>query len=182
MPQGEFTLVNGGSSQNGGGARRWGDYSSMSVDPADGCSFWFTTEYYSAASTNWLTRIGAFRFPECPIPVRIDIKPGSFPNSIKLSNRGVIPVAILGSPEFDATTVDPLTVCFGDAEAPAQRDCTEKHGKGHISDVDGDGDLDLVLHFETTQTGIDPGDAQACLTGTTFDGQAIEGCDSVRTL
>jgi len=114
--------------------------------------------------------------------VVIDIKPGSFPNSIKLSNNGVIPVAILSTSTFDATTVDPSTVCFGDAEAPAERDCTEAHSTGHIQDADGDGDLDLVLHYETGQTGIDHGDTQACLTGTTFGGTAIEGCDSVRTL
>src|SRR5207253_1956447 len=49
---------------------RWGDYSALSVDPADGCTFWYTSEYYTAASqaaslTGWLTRIGSFRFPSC---------------------------------------------------------------------------------------------------------------------
>jgi hypothetical protein len=182
LPQGEFTLVAGGSAQTGSAGRRWGDYSAMAVDPVDGCTFWFTTEYYSASSPNWLTRIGAFRVPECPLPVLIDIKPGSFPNSINLKNRGVIPVAILSTAEFDATTVNPSTVCFGDADAPAQRDCTEAHGKGHLQDVNADGRLDMVLHYETRETGIDAGDTEACLTGATIDGQAIEGCDSVRTL
>jgi hypothetical protein len=118
----------------------------------------------------------------CVIRVDVDIKPGSSPNSIKLSNQGVVPVAILSTPSFDATTVDATTVCFGDAEDPAQRDCTEAHSTGHIEDVDLDGDLDLVLHYETQQTGIDLGDTQACLTGQTFGGTPIEGCDSVRTL
>ena len=90
----------------------------------------------------------------------IDIKPGSYPNSILLSNRGVIPVAILTTVHFDATTVDPSTVCFGDADAPQERDCTEAHGTGHLQDVDYDGDLDLVLHFETGETGIDRGDTK----------------------
>src|SRR5206468_12098892 len=45
---------------------RWGDYSSMSVDPTDDCTFWYTQEYYvSIASVNWVTRIGSFRFPSC---------------------------------------------------------------------------------------------------------------------
>jgi len=116
------------------------------------------------------------------LEVDIDIKPGSFPNSIKLSNSGVVPVAILSTATFDATTVDPSTVCFGDAEDASQRDCTEAHGTGHIEDVNGDLLPDLVLHFETSETGIDPGDTEACLTGQTFGGQNVAGCDSVRTL
>jgi hypothetical protein len=48
----------------------------------------------------------------------IDIKPGSFPNSINPRSKGVIPVAILTTDTFDATTVDPLSVTFGPDEAP----------------------------------------------------------------
>jgi len=44
-----------------------------------------------------------------------------------------------------------------------------------------DGDLDLVLHYETP-AGIDSGDTQACLTGMTSGGTLIQGCDSVKTL
>ena len=48
------------------GSNRWGDYSAMSIDPADDCTFWFTSEYYAAtASTTWSTRVGAFRIPDC---------------------------------------------------------------------------------------------------------------------
>ena len=114
------------------------------------------------------------------LDVSIDIKPGTLPNSISLAKKGVIPVAILTTTNFDATTVDPATVCFGDAETPAQRDCTEIHGAGHIKDVDGDSDLDLVFHYDAQQTGIDLGDTQACLTGQTFGATSIEGCDSVK--
>lgn len=116
------------------------------------------------------------------LEVDIDIKPFSDPNSVKLSNKGDIPVAILSTTTFDATTVNPSTVCFGDAEDATARDCTEAHGTGHIEDANGDTLLDLVLHYETRQTGIDFGDTQACLTGQTLGGQPIAGCDSVRTL
>jgi hypothetical protein len=52
-----------------GGRGRWGDYSSMSVDPADECTFWFTGEYYATTSTSsWSTRICTFKFPECGLP------------------------------------------------------------------------------------------------------------------
>ena len=49
---------------------RWGDYSSMTVDPVDDCTFWYTTEYYTqTASSPWNTRVGAFKYPSCtPLP------------------------------------------------------------------------------------------------------------------
>jgi uncharacterized repeat protein (TIGR01451 family) len=72
--QGETTLVSGGRSQTSTGSR-WGDYSSMSVDPADDCTFWYTQEYYDAvvppgppacsATACWQTRVGSFKFPTC---------------------------------------------------------------------------------------------------------------------
>jgi hypothetical protein len=44
---------------------RWGDYSSMTVDPVDDCTFWFTTEYQPINGNAWSTRIASFRFPSC---------------------------------------------------------------------------------------------------------------------
>lgn len=64
MTQGEGVLINGGGSQLG--ATRWGDYSSMNVDPLDDCTFWYVNEYYPESSNvRWHTRIGAFRLPGC---------------------------------------------------------------------------------------------------------------------
>lgn len=57
--------------QLGGGAQqatlnRWGDYSSISVDPVDDCTMWYTTEYLKANGTfNWSTRVASFRFSTC---------------------------------------------------------------------------------------------------------------------
>jgi hypothetical protein len=116
------------------------------------------------------------------LTLNIDIKPGSTTNPINLRSKGVIPVAILSTDSFDATTVDPASVCFGDADDASQRDCTEAHAKGHLDDVNGDGRLDLLLHFETQQTGIDPGDTTACLNGKTFTGTDVAGCDAITTL
>lgn len=63
----EATLLAGGGSQTG--SNRWGDYSSLGVDPVDDCTFWFTTEYYSASSAfGWQTRIGSFKMPNCRKP------------------------------------------------------------------------------------------------------------------
>ncbi len=64
LGQTEISLIEGTGSQSGG-YNRWGDYSSMSVDPVDDCTFWFTTEYYETTSNNWQTRIGSFQYPGC---------------------------------------------------------------------------------------------------------------------
>lgn len=63
--QAEKTMVAGGGAQRIG-LRRWGDYSSMTVDPTDDCTFWYTQEYMTGSGTfNWSTRIGSFKFPTC---------------------------------------------------------------------------------------------------------------------
>jgi hypothetical protein len=57
--------------QSGGGAElagnnRWGDYTAMTVDPINDCTFWYTNEYYSTSSIqNWRTRIASFKFTNC---------------------------------------------------------------------------------------------------------------------
>lgn len=113
---------------------------------------------------------------ECGIvQVILDIKPEGFPNSINPRSKGVIPVAILSTASFDATEIDVSTLRFGPGGA------TEAHGKGHLEDVDRDGDLDLVLHFSTTSARILCGSTEAAITGETLDGRRIEGTDSVRT-
>lgn len=112
--------------------------------------------------------------------VLIDVRPGNEDNRVKAIANESIPVAILTEGDFNAAMIDPATVCFGDAEDASQRDCTEAHVTGHIEDVDGDGDLDLLLHYEFPQTGIDFGDTEACLTGRTLEGRRFEGCDRVR--
>jgi hypothetical protein len=61
----ESSIIAGGGSQTGS-LSRWGDYSAMTVDPVDDCTFWYTTEYLKASgSFNWSTRISSFRLPTC---------------------------------------------------------------------------------------------------------------------
>ncbi len=65
LSQGEATLFAGTGSQTGTSSR-WGDYSDLTVDPVDDCTFWYTNEYYpSTSSFNWRTRIGSFKFAGC---------------------------------------------------------------------------------------------------------------------
>ena len=68
MSQGEGSIIDGAGSQTGN-LSRWGDYSAMAVDPADGCTFWYANEYIPGnGSFNWRTRIAAFKFPGCGTP------------------------------------------------------------------------------------------------------------------
>ncbi len=72
LAQGEALLIQGAGHQTSSFGR-WGDYSALSIDPADGCTFWHTNEYFSATSTAlWNTQIGSFTFPACNSPLRID--------------------------------------------------------------------------------------------------------------
>ena len=75
LAQGETSLIEGTASQccnfsNGSVNNRWGDYSAMTIDP-DGCTFWYTTEFYQSPQPttlqqdNWQTRIGSFAYPSC---------------------------------------------------------------------------------------------------------------------
>ncbi|HWZ82220.1 MAG TPA: choice-of-anchor D domain-containing protein [Terriglobales bacterium] len=64
--QGEQLIVNGTGSQTN--IARWGDYSSMTLDPSDDCTFWYTQEYIKTnGNTNWSTRIANFKFPSCGV-------------------------------------------------------------------------------------------------------------------
>jgi hypothetical protein len=61
----ETTIKNGGGSQLTG-LNRWGDYSAMTIDPVDDCTFWFTSEYQKANGTfNWSTQVASFKIAGC---------------------------------------------------------------------------------------------------------------------
>lgn len=106
--------------------------------------------------------------------VQIDIKPGEDPPAINPTSNGKTPVALLSTPTFDATTVDPNSVKFGpNGASPVHTS---------IEDVNGDGIPDLMFQFNTAQTGIAAGDTQACLTGKTTSGLNIVGCDTIQTV
>ena len=65
----EASIIAGGGFQNAN-LDRWGDYSAMSVDPTDDCTFWYTQQYIQTTGNfNWKTRIASFKFKNCNAPV-----------------------------------------------------------------------------------------------------------------
>ena len=108
----------------------------------------------------------------------LDIKPGSYPNSINTKSKGVIPVALLGTDSFDVTTVNVATLRFGPSDALPAHNLTDPAVYAeHLQDVNYDGYIDLVSHYRTKQTGIAVGQILAELD---YDGSTVD--DSIRVV
>ena len=143
------------------------------------------TNEYDAWQDSWLCLddvavTGLVATPSnAPLPaptglsVAIDVKPGSDANPIQLKAKGKLPVAILGSAAFDPSTVDVGTLLLGPGGAMAA------HEDGHLEDVDGDGYLDLVVHFPIQDLGLVSGDAAIELVGSLYDGVPFQASDVV---
>jgi len=100
----------------------------------------------------------------------IDIKPGCDKNNINLKSKGVVPVAVLTTDDFDAGTIDPATVEFAGAEPM----------RSMLKDVDRDGDKDMLFLFRTRQLNLDQDSTEATLTAQINDGTKVSGTDEVR--
>ena len=95
----EVTLLQGSGSQTGGGSR-WGDYSSLTVDPTDDCTFWFTEEYQAVnGGFDWHTAIGSFIFPGCGNGGTPDFSLSANPTSVSV---------VQGSTGTSTITIAPL--------------------------------------------------------------------------
>jgi len=124
-----------------------------------------------------------------PTEITIDIKPGSFPNSIKVNSKGVLPVAILGTPDFDVMTVDPVTMLLswdGISFVPGVSPL-----RWAWKDVNRDGFMDIGLKYSMddlmtyTVTNEPPGDLIMTLMGNLMEeygGTPIAGEDMVRII
>ncbi len=121
---------------------------------------------------------GIYRADPVPsvLEVNLDIRPHGPANRIDPKSQEQIRVAILSTAFFNATTVNASTVRFG-------RTGTEAASVFFtLKDVDGNGDIDMLLRFNIQDTGIQCSDTEAVLTGKTLSGQAIEGSDSIKTV
>jgi hypothetical protein len=114
---------------------RWGDYSAMTVDPRDGCTFWYTDEYLPAnGSFNWHTRIASFAYPSCTAPAQgtvsgvvTDCSSGTpIPGAIvQLSNgfSGTTDASgnysiVVGPGAYTATAMAPARLCNASTPMP----------------------------------------------------------------
>lgn len=113
-------------------------------------------------------------------PADIDIMPGSDLNPINTKSPGVVPVALLGKVGLDVTSITQVAATFGTTPASEAHDLSDPQILAqHLRQVDGDGVLDLVLHFSQKETGLTPADTEACLQVHTDVG-SFGGCDVVR--
>ena len=147
----------------------------------DGDHFLFEIENYASSQQPIIVEVDGQQITYEPgaapaIAVNIDIKPGATDNSINLRSNGNVPVAILSTPSFDATLVDPLTVTL--AAAPVQ---LKGRGTPQASeeDTNGDGIVDLVVHVDTSALELSSQSVDAILEGTTFSGMNIRASDVV---
>ena len=110
--------------------------------------------------------------------VKIDIRPDSEVNTINLGSNGVVPVAILSSESFDATTIDPTTVDLAGARVKVTG--KKRRPLAHPEDVNGDGLIDLFCQISTSELNIGTGDLLVVLEAQTFSGASIRAVDMIR--
>lgn len=162
------------------GGNYWSDFDT----PAEGCSdqnsngFCDAPKAFAGGRDNlpWTKRFG-----QSVTTVAIDIKPGGASNPINLRSRGTIPVAILSTESFDASTVDLGTVTLAGAGVALKKNGAPQ---ASLEDVNGDGRPDLVVHVDTAALDIEAlkGYQTGTLTleGRTYSGESIRGSDSVK--
>jgi hypothetical protein len=125
---------------------------------------------------------------DCPIQVTIDIKPGSYPNCFNMNGNGVVPVAILGSADFDVTQIDVSTLKFGGLDVRVKGNgtpqCSVEDVSGDFTYPEGapDGFDDLVCQFVDDPATWSPDDGTATLSGNLkadYGSTPFEGSDEI---
>ena len=131
MTLGEGTIITGAGAQ-GSTLSRWGDYSSMQIDPVDDCTFWYANEYIPANGTfNWKTRIASFKLPGCGAAGANDFSMAASPSSLTVAQgssatstigtavtSGVaqaVALSVSGTPAGATASLTPSAVTTGNA-------------------------------------------------------------------
>jgi hypothetical protein len=121
----------------------------------------------------------------CPThqPVSIDIKPGNYPNKINLSSKGLVPVAVLTTQDFDASHFMPEMAHLSDANIAMTQMCAGALAvRWKLDDVNHDGRLDMVFFFSTQDMDLTLGTTSAAfMAHGSYDSTLIHilGTDSV---
>jgi hypothetical protein len=153
MGQGEGTLIAGAGSQLSN-LSRWGDYSSIGVDPIDDCTFWFTSEYLASSGTfNWHTRIGKFQLPGCTSPATPDYA---------ISTTSSSQTVAAGSDASYGVNVTPTGGFSGNVALSVSGLPTGASGSFSPATVSGGGSSTLTV----ATSGVTPGSYTLTITGT----------------
>lgn len=118
------------------------------------------------------------------LPVTVDIQPFSTSNVINLGTRSYVSVVIKGTADFDVTTVDPSTARFGPGSAEPVHEFTVDSPTDHVRDIDADGYVDMMFHFDKAEAGLMDlvGVVPLTLTALTVDGVAVAGGEEVKLI
>lgn len=121
--------------------------------------------------------VAVLPYCEPTVNVAIDIKPGSTSNCFNNNGYGALPVAILGSSNFNANQVNPETVALNGMVVKA----VGKSNKllTHIEDTNSDGFMDMVVQIQDADGAYASGETLATLAGKTFSGKDIKGTDTI---
>jgi hypothetical protein len=80
----------------------WADYSSMSIDPTDDCTFWYTTEYVPATGSDWSTRIASFNFPSCGVTPDFSVTPSQLSQTVSPGSPATFTVSVAAIGAFNS--------------------------------------------------------------------------------
>ena len=114
-----------------------------------------------------------------PLNVEIDIRPWSDRNMVNLRSRGFLPVAVLGSEDFDVCDIDLLSLEMADAEPRTRGKWWGREKIGWFRDVNGDSLTDLMLRFRISDLDIERDTTELVLEGMLTDGRKFRGTDSI---
>jgi hypothetical protein len=142
-------------------------------------TYWQNTLKWNDAPKLWIYGDGGYLIEwECS-QILIDIKPGSYPNSINAGKQGTVPVAILGSADFDVTTIMASTIELDGVGVDMRGSAKAPKLAYSFEDVNSDGFMDLVAHFSVPMLQLTASETELSLTAILTNGANIIGSDSV---
>lgn len=142
-------------------------------------TYWDSTGKWNDAPQEWQYFNGGYLIEWDSIPALIDIRPGSFPNSINPGERGTVPVAILGSPVLDVSIIDPASIALDGVPVDTRGSGKAAKPAYSYEDVNSDGFMDLIAHFRVSLLGLTGSETDLQLSASTSDGEIILSSDSV---